>query len=175
MAINATVFKITLQIADMDRYYYADHALTMARHPSETDERMMVRLLAFGLFAEEGMAFGKGLSNDEEPESSIILNISRLLGFDKYKVLFSGDLSIELAAEDINAAGGALGKPVRIISHSTNGAPEAGRLLAERMIIELYSHVMHIVSNVEGTLDTKRADMVDAGGLLTKYLPEERL
>jgi len=68
MAINATVFKITLQIADMDRYYYADHALTMARHPSETDERMMVRLLAFGLFAEEGMAFGKGLSNDEEPD-----------------------------------------------------------------------------------------------------------
>jgi len=68
MAIKATVFKIALQIADMDRYYYADHALTMARHPSETDERMMVRLLAFGLFADESLAFGKGLSSDEEPD-----------------------------------------------------------------------------------------------------------
>ena len=47
MALKATVFKADLQIADMDRHYYQTHALTLARHPSETDERMMVRLLAF--------------------------------------------------------------------------------------------------------------------------------
>jgi uncharacterized protein YaeQ len=46
MASNATIFKATLQISDMDRQYYGDHVLTLARHPSETDERMMVRLLA---------------------------------------------------------------------------------------------------------------------------------
>jgi uncharacterized protein YaeQ len=68
MAIKATVFKVTLQIADMDRYYYADHALTLARHPSETDERMMVRLLAFALYADEALAFGKGISSDDEPD-----------------------------------------------------------------------------------------------------------
>ena len=68
MAINATVFKAFLQIADMDRYYYADHTLTLARHPSETDERMMVRLLAFALYADEALAFGKGLSSDDEPD-----------------------------------------------------------------------------------------------------------
>ena len=68
MAINATVFKAVLQIADMDRHYYADHVLTLARHPSETDERMMVRLLAFALFAEDGLTFGKGISSDEEPD-----------------------------------------------------------------------------------------------------------
>ncbi len=68
MAIKATVFKATLQIADMDRHYYADHVLTLARHPSETDERMMVRVSAFALFAEEGLVFGKGISNDEEPD-----------------------------------------------------------------------------------------------------------
>jgi uncharacterized protein YaeQ len=68
MAIKATVFKAALQIADMDRHYYADHALTLARHPSETDERMMVRLLAFALYADEGLAFGKGISSDEEPD-----------------------------------------------------------------------------------------------------------
>lgn len=68
MAIKATVFKAALQIADMDRHYYADHALTLARHPSETDERMMVRLLAFALYADESLAFGRGMSNDEEPD-----------------------------------------------------------------------------------------------------------
>ena len=68
MAIKATVFKATLQIADMDRHYYADHALTLARHPSETDERMMVRLLAFALFADDALAFGKGMSGDDEPD-----------------------------------------------------------------------------------------------------------
>ena len=68
MAIKATVFKANLQIADMDRHYYADHALTLARHPSETDERMMVRLLAFALFANDLLAFGKGLSSDDEPD-----------------------------------------------------------------------------------------------------------
>ena len=49
MAQKATVCKAMLQIADIDRGLYADHALTVARHPSETDERMMVRLLAFAL------------------------------------------------------------------------------------------------------------------------------
>ncbi|MBI5429847.1 MAG: YaeQ family protein [Nitrosomonadales bacterium] len=68
MAIKATVFKASLQIADMDRHYYADHALTLARHPSETDERMMVRLLAFALYADEALTFGKGLSSDDEPD-----------------------------------------------------------------------------------------------------------
>ena len=68
MAIKATVFKATLQIADMDRHYYADHSLTLARHPSETDERMMVRLFAFALYADDALAFGKGISSDDEPD-----------------------------------------------------------------------------------------------------------
>ena len=68
MAIKSTVFKAALQIADMDRHYYAEHALTLARHPSETDERMMVRLLAFALYADDALTFGKGLSSDDEPD-----------------------------------------------------------------------------------------------------------
>lgn len=68
MALKATIFKAALQIADMDRNYYHDHALTLARHSSETDERMMVRLLAFALHAHEALAFGKGLSADDEPD-----------------------------------------------------------------------------------------------------------
>jgi len=68
MAIKSTIFKAELQIADMDRNYYHDHALTIARHPSETDERMMVRLLAYALHAGEALSFGKGLSADDEPD-----------------------------------------------------------------------------------------------------------
>jgi uncharacterized protein YaeQ len=67
MASNATIYKATLQISDMDRHYYEEHALTLARHPSETDERMMVRLLAFALHAHEALSFGRGLSTEEEP------------------------------------------------------------------------------------------------------------
>lgn len=68
MALKATIHKADLSIADMDRNHYADYSLTLARHPSETDERMMVRLLAFVLFAEEGLGFGKGLCVDDEPD-----------------------------------------------------------------------------------------------------------
>jgi uncharacterized protein YaeQ len=68
MALKATIHKADLQIADMDRHYYADHALTLARHPSETDERMMVRVLVYALAAEEGIAFTRGLSEVSEPD-----------------------------------------------------------------------------------------------------------
>lgn len=68
MALKSTVFKANLNIADMDRHYYQEHALTLARHPSETDERMMVRLLAFALNAHEQLAFGQGMTDDEEAD-----------------------------------------------------------------------------------------------------------
>jgi uncharacterized protein YaeQ len=67
MALKATIFKADLSLADIDRGYYADHALTLARHPSETDERLMVRLVAFALFAHERLEFGRGLSSEDEP------------------------------------------------------------------------------------------------------------
>lgn len=68
MALKATIYKAELAIADMDRHYYAEHQMTIARHPSETDERMMVRVLAFALFADESLAFARGLCVDDEPD-----------------------------------------------------------------------------------------------------------
>jgi uncharacterized protein YaeQ len=68
MALKATIFRAQLQIADMERNYYADHALTIARHPSETDERMMVRVLAYALNAHESLAFGQSIGTDDEPD-----------------------------------------------------------------------------------------------------------
>jgi uncharacterized protein YaeQ len=68
MALKATIFKASLQVSDMDRNYYGEHQLTLARHPSETDERMMMRVLAFALNAHERLEFGKGLSETDEPD-----------------------------------------------------------------------------------------------------------
>lgn len=67
MALKSTIFKVALNVADLDRGRYAEYPLTLARHPSETDERMMIRLLAFALFADERLEFGKGLSTADEP------------------------------------------------------------------------------------------------------------
>lgn len=77
MALKSTIYKVQLQVADIDHGYYADHALTLARHPSETDERMMMRLVALALQAHQlqtvcqgdgTLAFGAGLSNPDEPD-----------------------------------------------------------------------------------------------------------
>lgn len=67
MALRATISKLELHVADMARGYYGSHNLTVARHPSETEERMMLRVLAFALYADEGLAFTRGLSTTEEP------------------------------------------------------------------------------------------------------------
>ena len=66
MALKSTIFRAELSVSDIDRNYYCDHTLTLARHPSETDERMMLRLLAFALHADAALEFGKGLSTEDE-------------------------------------------------------------------------------------------------------------
>ncbi|MBX9849499.1 MAG: YaeQ family protein, partial [Rhodocyclaceae bacterium] len=58
MAIKSTIYKASLNVSDMDRHYYAEHGLTLARHPSETEERLVVRVLAFALHADERLEFG---------------------------------------------------------------------------------------------------------------------
>lgn len=68
MALKSIIYKADLHVSDMDRNYFGQHTLTIARHPSETDERMMVRLLAFACHASEALAFGRGLSADDEPD-----------------------------------------------------------------------------------------------------------
>ena len=68
MAQNATIHKVELSISDMDRHYYEAHKLTVAKHPSETDERLMVRIVAFALSANERLEMTKGLSTDDEPD-----------------------------------------------------------------------------------------------------------
>ena len=73
MALKSTIYKAALQIADMDRQLYADHTLTLALHPSETEERLLVRLLAFALNVPHdtdrgALQFARGLSDGDEPD-----------------------------------------------------------------------------------------------------------
>lgn len=68
MAIKSTVFKLRLTVSDLNRNYYADHDLTLARHASETDVRLIVRVLVFALNAHERLEFAKGLADAEEPD-----------------------------------------------------------------------------------------------------------
>ncbi len=68
MALKSTIYKVELSVSDMDRHYYETHKLTVAKHPSETDERLMVRLLAFALNAGEALEMTKGISTDDEPD-----------------------------------------------------------------------------------------------------------
>ncbi|MCF6390195.1 YaeQ family protein [Mycobacterium sp. MBM] len=85
MALSATVFKVELGVSDVDHGYYADHALTVARHPSETDERMVVRVLAFGLRAhrlnhvDAELTFGAGLSTPGVPDLRLADFTGRIL------------------------------------------------------------------------------------------------
>lgn len=68
MALKATIYKATVNVADMDKNVFLDTALTLARHPSETEERLMLRLLAWLVNAHERLTFTRGLSAEEEPE-----------------------------------------------------------------------------------------------------------
>lgn len=68
MALSSTIFKAQLDLSDLNRNLYQSYKLTLARHPSENDQRMMLRLLAFALYADEALAFTKGISTTEEPD-----------------------------------------------------------------------------------------------------------
>jgi uncharacterized protein YaeQ len=68
LALKSTIYKSELQLADMDRNHYQGYSLTLARHPSETDDRMLLRLVAFALNADEQLSFCRGISTDDEPD-----------------------------------------------------------------------------------------------------------
>nr|WP_067522146.1 YaeQ family protein [Endozoicomonas ascidiicola] len=68
MALKATIYKAAINIADMNRHYYADHDLTLAQHPSENAERAMLRVLVWALHAKSELSFTRGISTDDEPD-----------------------------------------------------------------------------------------------------------
>lgn len=111
MALSATLFKAELQVSDLDRHYYQQHELRLARHPSETDERMMVRLLVFALHAHDRLQFTRGLSSDEEP--------------DLWRRDLSGELElwIELGQPDEKRIRRACGRAAQVFLYSYQSRP----------------------------------------------------
>lgn len=112
MALKATVFKVQLNVTDMDRHHYQDYNLTIARHPSETDERMMLRILSFALHASDNLEFTRGLSTDCEP--------------DLWQTALNGEIEhwIELGQPDEKRIRQACGRAhqVTVICYSGNGS-----------------------------------------------------
>lgn len=112
MAIKATVYKAELEIVDMDRNVYETRQLTLARHPSETDERLMVRVLAFALNAQERLEFGGGVSESDEP--------------DLWAKDLTGDIElwIELGHPDPKILTKAMGRARKVIVYAYSALPE---------------------------------------------------
>lgn len=112
MALKSTIYKVDLDIADLDRNYYAAHALTLACHPSESTERMMIGLAAFCLHAHERLAFSRGLSETEEP--------------DLWQRDLTGDLEfwIELGHPDERRVARACGRSREVVVYTYSAQPE---------------------------------------------------
>jgi uncharacterized protein YaeQ len=112
MAQKSTIFKAQINIADMDRHHYQDYNLTIARHPSETDQRMMLRIVCFALFAHVNLEFTRGLSTDDEP--------------DLWQTALSGEIEhwIDLGQPDEKRIRRACGRAqkVTVVCYSGNGA-----------------------------------------------------
>ena len=112
MALKSTIYKVELDIADMDREYYAAHSLTLARHPSESEGRMMIGLAAFALNAGERLEFSRGLGETEEP--------------DLWQRDLTGELElwIELGHPDEKRLAKACGRSRRVLVYTYSGQPE---------------------------------------------------
>jgi len=112
MALKSTIYKAELDIADMDRNYYASHSLTLARHPSESESRMMIGLAAFALNAHERLEFSRGLGETEEP--------------DLWQRDLTGELElwIELGHPDDRRVAKACGRSRRVLVYAYSASPE---------------------------------------------------
>lgn len=126
MALGATVYKAVLDLSDLDRNLYGTFPLTVARHPSETEERLMLRILAFAMHAGERLSFGRGLSTEGEPALWAIDDTGEIEEW------------IELGTPDVKQVRRAAGKSahVRILAYDeakvepwwTANAGELGRI-----------------------------------------------
>ena len=149
MAPKATVIKAELQVTDLDRHYYASHNLTLAQHPSETDERLMVRLLAFALHADERLEFGRGLSDEDEPalwkrNYSDEIELWIELGQPDESRLRNLTV-LDLAPADVEAATALLGRGMRLTAMIQDGElqlMDTDRTVALRPVVRMAPEVV---------------------------------
>jgi uncharacterized protein YaeQ len=142
MAAKATIFKAQINIADMDQHYYAEHNLTLAQHPSENDLRLMVRLIAFILNANETLAFCKGISQDDEP--------------DLWQKTLGGDIElwIDLGQPDEKRIKKACGKSERVIIYTYQEGMATAWFKQLENSLKRFNNLSIVYLNIEGDIES---------------------
>jgi len=147
MAAKATIYKALLNIANMDTHYYEEHNLTLAKHPSENDIRLMVRLIAFILNANDELAFCKGISEDDEP--------------DLWQKSLGGDINlwIDLGQPDEKRIKKACGRSDKVIIYTYQEGMATSWFKQIENSLKRFSNLTVVYLDVEGSLErvAKRA------------------
>lgn len=141
MAAKATIYKASLNIADMDRHYYAEHSLTLAKHPSENDLRLMVRLAAFVLNADERLLFSKGISQDDEP--------------DLWQKALNGEIKlwIDLGQPDEKRIRKACGRAEKVVIYTYQEGSALAWWKQEEKSLKRFKNLSVIYLNIKGEID----------------------
>ena len=141
MAANATIYKANLNIANMDTHYYAEHSLTLAKHPSENDLRLMVRLLAFIFNAQEDLVFCKGISQDDEP--------------DIWQKDLSGDIQlwIDLGQPDEKRIKKACGRSEKVIIYVYQEGMAEAWFKQNKKLLNRFNNLSIIFVNINGDIE----------------------
>lgn len=143
MALKSTIYKARLTVSNLNIHHYHDYALTVARHPSENNLRMMVRLLAFAMSSEEEIQFTKGLSSDSEP--------------DLWKINHDASIEhwIELGLPDERHLRQICSKANKVTVYTYHGAQAQQWFEGIRRQAQRFSHlkIVHFVIPDDGTLE----------------------
>ena len=141
MAANATIYKVNLNIANMDTHYYSENSLTLAKHPSENDLRLMVRLLAFVFNANEDLVFCKGISQDDEP--------------DLWQKNLSGDilLWIDLGQPDEKRIKKACGRSEKVIIYTYQEGMATSWFTQNKKLLNRFKNLSIIYLNIDGDIE----------------------
>ena len=141
MATKATIYKANLNIANMDTHYYAEHSLTLAKHPSENDLRLMVRLIAFVLNADENLVFCKGIAQDDEPD----LWIKNL----------SGDIElwIDLGQPDEKRIKKACGRSEEVIIYTYQEGMATSWFKQNQKLLKRFKNLSVIYLEIDGNIE----------------------
>ena len=141
MAANATIYKLNLNIANMDTHYYNEHSLTLAKHPSENDLRLMVRVLAFVFNANEDLVFCKGIAQDDEP--------------DLWQKDLSGDIDlwIDLGQPDEKRIKKACGRSKKVIIYVYQEGMAESWFKQNQKLLNRFKNLSIIYLSIEGNIE----------------------
>ena len=141
MAANATIYKMALNIANMDDHYYGEHNLTLAKHPSENDFRMMIRLACFVFNADEDLRFGEGIATEDEP--------------DLWQKALNGDIKlwIDLGQPDEKRIRKACGKSEKVIIYTYAEGPALAWWKQAEKVLSRFKNLSVLFLRIDGDIE----------------------